>query len=161
MITLAEPLEPELDGMPPAVQAPAPAVVHPHPRADRFAEVALIGALLLPAELRVSAQGVLQLSVLIEQHQLDRPFVAPIAAVLEHRGLSIEAMQALHRELAERAHELRAGVDVLVRGRGLQITQARDGAPLLRLLECLHIESAESALSRQPNGDAPCSSTPT
>lgn len=105
-------------------------------------ETAIVGQLMRHAELRHTTDGALIVHVELAQHLRGHPHAAPVISDL--RVDTSAAPNTVHQLWHHRvAHELRAGAEVLLRGKGLEITTAH-GAPVLRLIHCRHIAQIQS-----------------
>lgn len=105
--------------------------------AETGVEAVIVGQLVRHAELRHATDGSLLLHAEVAQHLQGHPHAAPVITCI--RIDPSDAPNAVHQVWHHKvAHELRAGVEVLLRGKGLEITTAH-GAPAVRLINCRHI----------------------
>lgn len=132
-----------LDGMPEAVQAPAPL-------SAEACDFGAIGRLLAPAHVHTTRHHEVQLAVLIEQRIEHHPQALPLLAVLPWPDAGSYA--ATHDEAQRAAALMPAGEIVGAFGTGCE-TGIYQGKPVLRLIRCRSIQRAAQWSGAASTGD--------
>ncbi|WP_428421921.1 hypothetical protein [Methylibium sp.] len=121
-----------LAGMPP-VQAPA--------QPDVLPKVGALGVLLRDAQVYTCTNGLPRISALVQQHAATHPKAPPLLVELAYPDLGCP--NATHQAASTKAHQLRAGVQVVALGYGIEPAMQR-GESVLRLINVIDLWAVDA-----------------